>query len=456
MNPRRTEGVAGVGQGAVRIIRVAALLVAFTALAGPTPPLYTLVPITAPGGGATRAWALNNHGVVVGEAETGENEVNAFVWSQAEGLRILGTLGGSNSRALDINDQGQVVGESETAAGVMRAFTWTAATGLRALPATTSAVHSTAIAVNERGQVVGMIEDEDGQHAAWWSDDAVHLLPRLPGAGSFQALDVNAAGDVVGQIQTGAEEAFVGHAFYFPSALEARNLTDFRLVSAFAGSAAVALNDHGEAAGYTMVDSARVRAFRYRPGAGFTLLEDHRAQYSNARELNAGGDIVGSIIPSYWSDELACAWLDGRWFDLNEITETGPDWWLVQANGINRRRDIAGYGLFGERHTAFLLVFRPDAAPGSWPAPALEVRDVTEPDQHDRSAILRVEPPASLPVRRVLFLENGTVIGAVDEPPFEWGWHGSRDGAYEFMAELLDDQGRRYRTPRRFLDPVPE
>lgn len=456
MKPLRTEGVAGVGRVTVRIIRAAVLLAACAAFAGPVPPLTTLVPITAPGGGATRAWALNNHGVVAGEVETGENEVKAFVWSQADGLRILGTLGGSTSRALDINDQGVVVGESETASGAMRAFTWTEATGLQALPVTTSAVHSTAIAINERGRAVGMLEDAAGQHAVWWDGDTVRLLPRLPGSGSFQALCVNAAGDVVGQIQTGAEEAFVGHAFYFPAALDARNLTDFRLVSAFAGSAAVALSDGGESVGYTMVDSSRVRAFRYRPGAGFTLLDDHRALYSSARDVNERGEVVGSCIPSYWSDELACAWFDGRWFDLNEITEAGPDWWLVQATGINQRRDITGYGLFGERHTAFLLVFRADAMPAEWPSPVLDLRDLTEPDQRDRSAILTVAPPAALAVRRVLFLENGTVIGSVDEPPFEWGWHGTRDGAYEFMAELVDEHGRRYRTPRRFLDPAVE
>ncbi len=452
MNPLPTNGVAGGRRSAGWIITFLVFAAMCHVVAAPLNPLYTLVPITAPGGGATRAWALNSHGVVAGEVETGENEVHAFVWSQDKGLRVLGTLGGRNSRAIDINDQGVVVGESETAAGDMRPFLWTETAGMRALPVTTSAVHGTAIAVNERGQVVGMIEDAAGQHAAWWEDDTVRLLPRLPGAGAFQALDVNKAGDVVGQIQTGAEEAFAGHAFYFPAAQAARNLTDFRLVSAFAGSAAVALNDEGEAVGYTMVDSARVRAFRYRPGSGFTLLEDHRALYSSARELNARGDVVGSCIPSYWSDELACAWLEGRWFDLNEITDAGPDWWLVQATGINHRRDIAGYGLRGERHTAFLLRFLSDADPGSWPVPVLALRDLTEPKQRDRSAILSVEPPVGLSVRKILFMENGVVIGAVEEPPYEWGWHGTRDGAYEFMAELVDEHGRRYRTPRRFFE----
>ncbi len=452
MNPLRTNGESGVRRGAGWIIALLAIAAACRVVAAPMKPLYTLVPISAPGGGATRAWALNSQGVVVGEMETGDNEVHAFIWSSDKGLRELGTLGGRNSRALDITDQGVVVGESETTAGEMRPFLWTESTGMRALPVTTSTVHGTAIAANERGQVVGMIEDADGQRAAWWEDGTVRLLPRLPGAGAFQALDVNKGGDVVGQIQTGAEEAFAGHAFYFPAGLAARNLTDFRLVSAFAGSAAVALNDAGEAVGYTMVDSARVRAFRYRPGAGFTLLEDHRALYSSARELNARGDVVGSCIPSYWSDELACAWLEGRWFDLNEITDTGPDWWLVQATGINHRRDITGYGLRGERHTAFLLRVESDADPATWPATVLTLRDLTEPNQRDRSSILAVEPPPGLSVRRILFMENGVVIGAVEEPPYEWGWHGSRDGAYEFMAELIDDHGRRYRTPRRFLE----
>lgn len=434
----------------------AACLAAVIASAGPASDpayLYRLTPIASPDG-ATRAWAVNDAGLVVGEVETGAGAVRAFVWTRAEGLQVLGTLGGRNSRALDVNADGLVVGESETSNGVVRGFVWTVAEGLRPLPAPEVATHSTAYAVNELGQIAGSIEGLAGMHAVIWNGGEPAYLPQLPGAGHVQALDINRAGDVVGQIQTGSAEAFAGHAFAFPEAVTARNLTRFRLISSHGGSAAVALNEHGHAVGHTMLDSSRVRAFRYHPDSGFVLLPDHDALYSSGRDINSRGDIVGSCIPSYWSDELACAWIDGRWFDLNESTDAGPDWWLVQATGINRDRAVVGYGLRGERHTAFLLEPAEDLAPADWPVCILDVRELDSDDRAVSSLILSVDVRHQAPVRRVLFYENGVVIGSVDEPPYEWGWQGAPPQETEFYAEILETSGRRIRSARHVRAPT--
>ena len=50
-------------------------------------------------------------------------------------MRSLGTLGGANSIAVDINDRTEVVGFSEVRPGsdVFRAFLWTEARGMRGL-----------------------------------------------------------------------------------------------------------------------------------------------------------------------------------------------------------------------------------------------------------------------------------------------------------------------------------
>ncbi len=413
--------------------------------------VYTLTPITAPAGGSTRAWAVNEKGMVVGEAETGDGVVKAFVWTKDTGMQVIGTLGGLNSRALDVDALGRVVGESDTTNGIVQAFTWTEAKGMHPLPVPTGTLYSTAFAVNDRGQVVGSIEYADGMHACLWQESGMTLLPQFPGAGHVQALDINREGLVVGQIQTGAEEDFAGHAFYFPHAVTASNLVHFRLVTASGGSAAVAVNENNTAVGYTMLDSSRVRAFRFQEDSGYKLLEDHDAQYSSSRDVNERGDIVGSCIPSYWSDELACAWFGGRWFDLNEITDTAGDWWLVEATGINQRRDIVGYGLRGDGHQAFLLALVPGQDPANWPSCVLDVKDTTGKDRRDRSFILSVKPGPDLKVRRVLFYENGTMLGSVDEPPYEWGWQGKTDTDVEFYAEILEKSGRRIRSPRRAI-----
>ncbi len=415
--------------------------------------LYALTPIIAPEGVATRAWAINESGAVAGEVETIDGVVQAFVWTSNTGLRVLGTLGGRNSRALDITDRGLVVGESDTSNGMVCAFAWTAVTGMRSLPGREQTIYSTAYASNEKGQIVGSLEDQHGMHAVLWENDALKLLPRLPGEGPVQPLDINRTGDVVGQIQTGSEEEIAGHAYYFPAAVSAKNLTDFRLISVFGGSAAVAINNQETAAGYTMMDSSRVRAFRYKSGGGFALLDDHDALYSSARDINDRGDVVGSCIPSYISDELACAWLDDRWYDLNEIVDTGADWWLVQATGINRDRQMVGYALHGEKQQAFMVTPIGDRSPADWPVLFLDIRDISEKNQRDRSLILHVAVDYDAEVRRVLFYENGVVIGIVDTPPYEWGWQGRLEGEVEFYAEVVEVSGRRLRSPRTMIGP---
>jgi probable HAF family extracellular repeat protein len=66
--------------------------------------------------------------IAVGVFEAGaQNPVNhAFIWSAAEGMRDIGSLGGS-SYAYSINNAGQVVGCYEFGTGNLHAFLWTEA-----------------------------------------------------------------------------------------------------------------------------------------------------------------------------------------------------------------------------------------------------------------------------------------------------------------------------------------
>jgi probable HAF family extracellular repeat protein len=56
-------------------------------------------------------------------------DLHAYLWTSADGMTDLGTLGGRHSIAVDINDAGQVIGNSDTVLGQQHAFFWSQATG---------------------------------------------------------------------------------------------------------------------------------------------------------------------------------------------------------------------------------------------------------------------------------------------------------------------------------------
>jgi probable HAF family extracellular repeat protein len=72
--------------------------------------------------------AINNHGVIVGFANTAPGTARtfeAFMWTQADGMKSLGKLPGDlRSEALGINEKGQIVGLSRGGPFVFRAFLW--------------------------------------------------------------------------------------------------------------------------------------------------------------------------------------------------------------------------------------------------------------------------------------------------------------------------------------------
>ena len=142
------------------------------------------------GGSTSYAYGVSPDGkAVVGSSRTSEQLVAphlysepAFVWTQAGGLRSLGTLGGNAATAYDAANGGEVVGYSRTGNG-SQAFSWTAAGGLRTLSAA-GADSSFAYGVSEDGRVVGSSDLGSGlgyQAVLWTREAGVQALPTLGG-----------------------------------------------------------------------------------------------------------------------------------------------------------------------------------------------------------------------------------------------------------------------------------
>src|SRR5258708_37697564 len=79
---------------------------------------------------------------------------HAFLWTAADGMQDLGTLGGTNSYALGINASGQVVGMGGRSDGTYDAFRWTSATGMQDL-GSLGRLGSTAARKHAGGQIGG-------------------------------------------------------------------------------------------------------------------------------------------------------------------------------------------------------------------------------------------------------------------------------------------------------------
>ncbi len=117
-----------------------------------------------------RAWntpvAINNHGEVVGFANTSGDENAApsptgFIWTRANGIQALPLLGDdTNSIAFDVNEKGQVVGQS--AGATLRAFLYEGGTmfDLNVLIQAGSSLYLTdAQGINDQGEIAGTALD---------------------------------------------------------------------------------------------------------------------------------------------------------------------------------------------------------------------------------------------------------------------------------------------------------
>jgi probable HAF family extracellular repeat protein len=131
---------------------------------------------------------INEHGQVVGHADTIEGFTRAIIWDEVNGMRSLGTIEGQSTIGRAINDQGFVVG-FETGAG---GFLWNPTDGMRRLPIAGRDI-------NNLGEIVG--DGLDGP-AIWdqtnGSRSLVDLIPQDSGWDLEFAFSINDLGEIAG------------------------------------------------------------------------------------------------------------------------------------------------------------------------------------------------------------------------------------------------------------------
>jgi probable HAF family extracellular repeat protein len=150
------------------------------------------------------AYDLNDRGHVVGTTAPQGVGV-AYIWDATNGATLLGTLGGSNSTAWAINSADEVAGTSELADGASHAFLWShgTMTDLGALDGS----YSEGYAISDAGEVTGTYQGATNEIRVFrWtrSEGMVDVGPSYADAtegATSLSTDVNGVGQIVGGVR---------------------------------------------------------------------------------------------------------------------------------------------------------------------------------------------------------------------------------------------------------------
>lgn len=287
------------------------------------------------------AAAVNRHGRVVGLVTTGLNpmrpESSAATWTSNGRYR---PIGGTVGEAHAINRHNQAVGHVHVG-DHMHAVLWSGNDRADDLGTLSGGDWSTATAINDREVVVGYAETSNGTHAfAWHKRTGMTDLGTL-GSGYSYAYDVNSTGQIVGSAN--------GKAVVWDAGRGPREL-------AGGGSGiAYAINDGG-----VIVGEVSSRPVVWPSGAPAQSLPTPSGNaFGHARDINASGDIVGSVqvtdAATTVPESHAVVWRNGTMCDLNHLLPSGSAWRLGAATGISDGGHIVGSGTHHGAARGFML-----------------------------------------------------------------------------------------------------
>jgi probable HAF family extracellular repeat protein len=307
------------------------------------PTSYIVTDLGTLGGSGAAAFAINNSGAVTGESNIpASSDEHAFLWTQANGMQDLGTLG-NFSTGTSVNNLGDVAGYSGLANGAVHAFLWTASGGIQDLGSLNGSTEfSHAYGIDDHDRVVGDSETPTSDSASViWSGGMVRQL----GVHQTQALAINGRFEVT---TTNVRNAF----FWTPTG-------GFHKLEGIPGSTSsipLAINNFGMIAGYDGEGIAGLPIADVWNGNQITSIGTLGGRESDAYGVNDQCQVVGfSEAPDLVSFH-AFIWTQASGIvDLNTLIPASSGWVLNEAYGINSTGQIVGAGTINRRGHAFLL-----------------------------------------------------------------------------------------------------
>lgn len=277
---------------------------------------------------------VNDAGEVVGGYNNG-SFFEAFLFD-GSAIQGLGTLGQTFSRAYAINNAGLVSGFSRNGDGRNEAFLYSSSsgtmTGLGTLTPGSPIQESYGVGISSNGLVAGYSRNADGLfEGALLDGSTVTGVGMLSPGGFSYAQSVNSAGSVVGYSLNGSyQEAFL---FDGSTTLGLGTLGGVR-------SYAVDINDAGAVVGYSSDASGAFQAFLYE-GAGLIGLGTLGGTTSYAYGISGSGQVVGRVAGGSVG-QRAALWEGGSGYYLDALV--GGGWTFIGAQGISDGGTVLALG----------------------------------------------------------------------------------------------------------------
>lgn len=342
-----------------------ALTLTMVTATGARAEVYSITDLGTLGGARSYAYDVNELGQVTGWSNDG-SLTHAFTWENGV-MTDLGALDWNYSEGRAINNLGVVAG---TGSPQSLEFSSGSITDLGRLPNTSG---SYAYGINDNGQIVGTSFRTSGPNPnrAYLYENGV--MTDISGGHDAQAFDINNAGQVTGAIYAaeGGGNSY-SHAYIWDQGM----MTYIDVLptggNRFIGMAGLGINSSGQVTGWSSAGEGQdIHAFLF-DGASVIDLDPLGTKYSYGNGINDLGQVVGWANNVEYVNNASRAFLfdNGLATDLNSLIDPLAGWTLLDAQAINNKGQITGYGInadgFGHAYLLTPIVSAGVPEPASW------------------------------------------------------------------------------------------